>query len=121
MSNCSLILPIKGNVCNHQYFWRLVLCMELSERQPFINIEVSIMFLARNTQGDNGAVQQSLIQHGSLEKANKRSFPLELIRIMERKAVDLLLTSSDNKGRDILTFIVSLTEGRSELVRFKKG
>ena len=78
-------------------------------------------FLARNTQGDDGAVQQSLIQHGSLEEANKQSFPLELIKIMERKAVDLLLTSSDNKGRDILTFIVSLTEGRSELVQFKKG
>ena len=80
-----------------------------------------IIFLARNTQGNDGAVQQSLIQHGSLQEANKQSFPLELIKIMEREAVDLSLTSSNPKGRDILTFIVSLTEGRSELVRFKNG
>ena len=78
--------------------------------------------LAPDTNGKNGAVQKSFIQYGTLDAANKKSFPVELIRIMRRQAEDLLLSnSSDQQGRDILTFIVSLTEGRSNLEYIKKG
>ena len=82
----------------------------------------SCFFLAPNTKGRNGAVQKSFIRYGTLDAASKKSFPVELIRIMRRQAEDLLLSnSSDQIGRDILTFIVSLTEGRSDLEYIKKG
>ena len=37
--------------------------------------------LAPNTKGNDGAVQKSFIQYGTLDAANKKSFPVELIRI----------------------------------------
>ena len=41
---------------------------------------------------------------------------------MRRQAEDLLISdSSDQTGKDILTFIVSLAEGRSDLEYIKKG
>ena len=78
--------------------------------------------LAPNTKGNDGAVQKSFIQYGTLDAANKKSFPVELIRIMRRRAEDLLISdSSDQTGKDILTFIASLAEGRSDLEYIKKG
>lgn len=57
-----------------------------------------------------------------MDAANKRVFPVELVKIMRRQAEDLLISdTSSQKGKDTLTFIVTLAKARSDLENFKKG
>ena len=79
-------------------------------------------FSAPNSKGQDGLVSASFIQSGALEKESKQSYPFELLDIMRRQAEDLLLSNSyDQKGRDVLEFIVNLANERSDLEQMKEG
>ena len=57
-----------------------------------------------------------------LDSKTEKDYPLAVINIIRREAEDLLLSNSnDNKGRDALKFILSLTNERSDLQALKKG
>ena len=57
-----------------------------------------------------------------LDRASKRSFPLELINVIRRQAEDLLLSNKDSeKGRAALRFVLTLLKERSGLEEMKKG
>jgi len=57
-----------------------------------------------------------MVQSGTLGAAGKGSYPRELLVIMRRQAEDLLLSNSDNqKGREALEFIRSVTDERSDV------
>jgi len=78
--------------------------------------------LAPSTKGQDGLVRKSDVQAGTLDASNKKSFPVELIAIMRRQAVDLLLgNSNDQEGRDALRFILSLANARNDIEKIKKG
>ena len=64
----------------------------------------------------------SNVQSGTLDQASKITFPVDLIKIMRRLADDLLLgDSNDQKGRDVLRFILSLANERNDVGKIKKG
>jgi len=74
-----------------------------------------------STKGQDGLVRKSDVQSGTLDASNKKSFPVELIAIMRRQAVDLLLgNSNDQEGRDALRFILSLANARNDIEKIKK-
>jgi len=74
-----------------------------------------------STKGQDGLVRKSDVQAGTLDASNKKSFPVELIAIMRRQAVDLLLgNSNDQEGRDALRFILSLANARNDIEKIKK-
>ena len=52
--------------------------------------------LAPNIKGKDGAVSLSNIQSSTLDKQSKQRFPLELLKIMKRKAEDLLLATKES-------------------------
>ncbi|CAH3148651.1 unnamed protein product, partial [Porites lobata] len=82
-----------------------------------------------NKPGKDGEVGVQYINMGKssdhkwneLDSKTKKSYPLAVINIIRREAEDLLLSNSnDNKGRDALKFILSLTNERSDLQALKK-
>ena len=77
---------------------------------------------APNKRGDVGVVTSSSAQSGTLDAANKRSFPVEIFKIIRRQAEDLLLSNSaDEAGRRGFEFIYSLAEERSDVGPIKQG
>ena len=67
-------------------------------------------------------VTSSSAQSGTLDAATKRSFPVEIFKILRRQAEDLLLSNSaDEAGRRGFEFIYSLAEERSDVGQIKQG
>ena len=61
-------------------------------------------------------------RYNILDTTTKRSYPLAVINIIRRRAEDLLLNNiDDQKGKDALKFILSLSNERSDLEEMKKG
>ena len=79
--------------------------------------------LAPNIKGEDGAVSLSNIQSRTLDKQNKQRFPLELLKIMKRKAEDLLLAEPKSRsGKKALKFIIDVVEEKTDVdVSFKRG
>jgi len=81
------------------------------------------LFLAPHTPGQAGSVTGSVARAGPLDAASKRTFPVELLVIMRRQAVDLLLSNRDSqKGRETLEFILDVTNdisGNAKVERIK--
>ena len=81
-----------------------------------------VLFSALSVKGQDGAVNDSLVQSGQLNAVNKESFPKELLLIMKRQGEDLLLgDSKDRNGRDALEFIRDLTVERSDVEQIREG
>ena len=65
-------------------------------------------------KGTDGAVNKAMIQSGTIDSLVKRSYPLQLLRIMKRQAEDLLLGDESNEqGKEALTFIKNVSEEKS--------
>ena len=63
-------------------------------------------FSASSAKGRDGHVVKSMIKSGTLDRNSKRSYPMQLLRIMKRKAEDLLLGDESNvQGKAALIFI----------------
>ena len=79
--------------------------------------------LAPNIKGKDGAVNTSNIQSSTLDTQNKKRFPLELLKIMKRKAEDLLLAEPKSRsGKKALKFIIGVVEEKADVdVSFKRG
>ena len=79
--------------------------------------------LAPNIKGKDGAVSLSNIQSSTLDKQSKQRFPLELLKIMKRKAEDLLLAEPKSRsGKKALKFIIGVVEEKADVdVSFKRG
>ena len=79
--------------------------------------------LAPNIKGKDGAVSLSNIQSSTLDKQSKQRFPLELLKIMKRKAEDLLLAKPESRsGKNALKFIMDVVEEKTDVdVSFKRG
>ena len=79
--------------------------------------------LAPNIKGKDGAVRLSNIQSSTLDKQSKQRFPLELLKIMKRKAEDLLLAEPKSRsGKKALKFIIGVVEEKADVdVSFKRG
>ena len=79
--------------------------------------------LAPNIKGTDGAVSLSNIQSSTLDKQSKQRFPLELLKIMKRKAEDLLLAEPKSRsGKKALKFIIDVVEEKTDVdVSFKRG
>ena len=80
-------------------------------------------YLAPNIKGKEGALSLSSIQSSTMSKQNKQRFPLELLKIMKRKAEDLLLAEPDSRsGKNALKFIIDVVEEKTDVdVNFKRG
>ena len=79
---------------------------------------------APDTKGKNGAVSKNVIRAGELNGDNKRRYPVELLKIMKRKAEDELLGDpNSSSGKDGLEFIKSVVAQRkgTEIELIKKG
>ena len=80
------------------------------------------MFSALSVKGQDGLVDDSLVQSRKLDAVDKERFPKELLFIMEREAEDLLLGNrNDPNGIDALEFIRDLTIERSDVEQIWKG
>lgn len=82
------------------------------------------VLLASRAKGRDGNVVKSMIQSGTLDRNSKRSYPMQLLRIMKRKAEDSLLGDASNvQGKGALTFIKNVVkEKRGARVNIlKKG
>ena len=79
--------------------------------------------LAPNIKGKDGAVSLSNIQSSTLDKQSKQRFPVELLKIMKRKAEDLLLAEPKSRsGKKALKFIIGVVEEKADVdVGFKRG
>ena len=79
--------------------------------------------LAPNIKGKDGAVSLSNIHSSTLDKQSKQRFPLELLKIMKRKAEDLLLAEPKSRsGKKALKFIIGVVEEKADVdVSFKRG
>ena len=79
--------------------------------------------LAPNIKGKDGAVSLSNIQSSTLDKQSKQRFPVELLKIMKRKAEDLLLAEPKSRsGKKALKFIIGVVEEKADVdVSFKRG
>ena len=79
--------------------------------------------LAPNIKGKDGAVSLSNIQSSTLDKQSKQRFPLELLKIMKRKAEDFLLAEPKSRsGKKALKFIIGVVEEKADVdVSFKRG
>ena len=65
-----------------------------------------------------------MINQGTLNKYNKKRFPVELLKIMKRQAEDLLLADPTSRfGKNALEFIKSVVEERTDdgIDLLKKG
>ena len=91
---------------------------------PYVTF-ILFMFncLAPNIKGTDGAVSLSNIQSSTLDKQSKQRFPLELLKIMKRKAEDLLLAEPKSRsGKKALKFIIDVVEEKTDVdVSFKRG
>ena len=84
------------------------------------------VFSASRDKGKDGNVVKSMIQSGTLDRNSKRSYPMQLLRIMKRKAEDVLLGDASNvQGKEALVFlknVISWKEKRGVRVNvLKKG
>ena len=79
--------------------------------------------LALNIKGKDGAVSSDNIQSNTLDAQNKKRFPLELLKIMKRKAEDLLLAKPESRsGKNALKFIMDVVEEKADVdMSFKRG
>ena len=79
--------------------------------------------LAPNIKGKDGAVSLTNIQSSTLDKQSKQRFPLELLKIMKRRAEDLLLAEPKSRsGKKALKFIIGVVEEKADVdVSFKRG
>lgn len=75
-----------------------------------------------NIKGKDGAVSLSNIRSSTLDTQNKQRFPLELLKIMKRKAEDLLLAKPKSRsGKNALKFIMDVVKERTDVnVSFKR-
>ena len=72
---------------------------------------IDLFFSAPQTGGSDGSVGGPAVKSGALEAEDKQSYPVDLLEIMRRQAEDLLLSNSgDQKGREALEFIKSVTD-----------
>ncbi|KAL9957971.1 hypothetical protein ACROYT_G034931 [Oculina patagonica] len=66
------------------------------------------------TKGTDGAVRKSMIQPGKMGKFTKKSYPMQLLRVMKRQAEDLLLGDASNEqGKAALTFLKNVLKEKS--------
>ena len=80
------------------------------------------MFSALSVKGQDGLVDDSLVQSGKLDALDKERFPKKLLSIMKREAEDLLLGNrNDPNGIDALEFIRDLTIDRSDVNQIRAG
>ena len=62
------------------------------------------------------------IESRLLNKADKNSYPVKLLKIMRRQAEDLLLGNiNDEKGKDALMFILSVVNERDDVEKLRRG
>ena len=75
--------------------------MNIYEFESFISD-----FSASSDKGNDGNVVKSMIQSGTLDRNSKRSYPMQLLRVMKRKAEDVLLGDASNvEGKAALVFL----------------
>lgn len=78
--------------------------------------------IAPNTPGRNGQVPATAVESGILDSTSMQSYPLDLLKLMKRRAEDLLLANTDDAlGRAALTFILNVASQKSDALRIEKG
>ena len=66
-------------------------------------------FVAATKPGRDGTVDTSSIQPAELDQAGKHSYPIVLLRVIERQAEDLLWKGEVTQGRAALEFLKWVT------------
>ena len=86
-------------------------------------IQKFIFVLAPKVKGQDGMVSESSVSKSqTIDAQSKNGFPEDLLLIIRRQAVDFLLADrNDQKGKDALQFIVSMTTGREDVEYIMKG
>ena len=70
--------------------------------------------------GTNGKVANSYLQNSSLSRSQKDMYPLPLLKVMTRYAEDLVWANKTADAEAVLTFLVNVTDGRSDSLELKK-
>ena len=71
--------------------------------------------------GSDGQVESSYLQKLDLSRNSKDQYPLTLIKILTRYAEDLVWANKITEAEAVFNFIVTLTEGRSDVSQLRKG
>ena len=70
--------------------------------------------------GTNGEVANSYLQNSELSRSQKDMYPLPLLKVMTRYAEDLVWANKTADAEAVLTFLVNVTDGRSDSLELKK-
>ena len=70
--------------------------------------------------GTNGEVANSYLQKSELSRSQKDMYPLPLLKVMTRYAEDLVWANKTADAEAVLTFLVNVTDGRSDSLELKK-
>ena len=70
--------------------------------------------------GTNGAVANSNLQKSELSRSQKDVYPLPLLKVITRYAEDLVWANKTEDAKAVLTFLVNVTDGRSDSSELKK-
>ena len=70
--------------------------------------------------GTNGEVANSYLQNSELSRSQKDMYPLPLLKVMTRYAEDLIWANKTADAEAVLTFLVNVTDGRSDSLELKK-
>ncbi len=71
--------------------------------------------------GSDGQVENSYLQKIDLSRNAKDLYPLALIKLMTRYGEDLIWANKIPNAEAVFNFIVTLTEGRSDATKLRKG
>ncbi|KAL9983250.1 hypothetical protein ACROYT_G005396 [Oculina patagonica] len=75
-----------------------------------------------STPGRNGHVSSTAVESGLLDGTSMQSYPLDLLKLMKRRAEDLLLANTDDAlGRAALTFVLNVASQNSDALRIEKA
>ena len=66
-------------------------------------------------------MDRSYLQKLDFSLSFKGKYPLALIKLMTRYGEDLIWSNKITKAQDVLRFIVTLTEGRTDASELRKG
>ena len=70
--------------------------------------------------GTNGEVANSYLQNSELSRSQKDMYPLPLLKVMTRYAEDLVWANKTGDAEAVFTFLVNVTDGRSDSLELKK-
>lgn len=76
---------------------------------------------APDTPGSDGEVTSANIQKFELTTSAKQKYPLVLLKLMKRRAEDLIWANDIEMGEKILKFIYHVTEERDDASSIREG